>query len=602
MREIGIVDWFDIDKGYGLIARIDILEDLFVHQSQILCSEFSLKEGSFVTYKIIKKKKRQAGEVKLLTEEEDLELLRKAFLSKRNGVWQIGFKKFVPTIVNQPDDLTIDTIFSRLENSSINLNLIEYIPENLLLKFPHLCNYFSISKRIKVLLELMRISKDESLNNPYFIELEITLLQIAKQHTSDWNLIPDKLMSINSIRTIASNNRLFRYYISKLQNEEEDFNISEILKILKREPDYVSQIPEGLLYSYNELFVLLSPQKQIEIVWLDLDNKWDKLTISAKLLAVYKGAKEKDKIQILINKLKNHQESNLLVRLYLFILSAKYYLKDYREKGIEPFNRAHEMFQDLIVNNIEDSEKQLHFVLPNCSHNVTEFCEGRIWYRSINGKESKNEDNSGNEVAFCPREGGPCVVGDSGARLHCNINMEWQKWTLAELLEECELEPNVQELQKNDVYTLKLSGWINRLIEIRARMKCSVCNNIMLADFKYAKNLAVYNSTVARCKQGHESVYLTHCWACHQVIDSRESVHKVGGFHLCVHCGSGPKDELSTYKQGDICPKCYYLNMEIIDLKVMECINCNHKIKLPVSVNLTGITVENTPYSDNYWS
>jgi hypothetical protein len=88
---------------------------------------------------------------------------------------------------------------------------------------------------------------------------------------------------------------------------------------------------------------------------------------------------------------------------------------------------------------------------------------------------------------------------------------------LAELLEESNLEAKLPELQNNDVYVLKLSWWVNRLIEIQDRMKCTVCNEIMIPDYRYAKNLAFYNS--ARCKHNHhQPVYLTHCWACHQVI------------------------------------------------------------------------------------
>jgi hypothetical protein len=121
-------------------------------------------------------------------------------------------------------------------------------------------------------------------------------------------------------------------------------------------------------------------------------------------------------------------------------------------------------------------------------------------------------------------------------------------------LEESNLEAKLPELQNNDVYVLKLSGWVNRLIEIQDRMKCTVCNETMIPDYRYAKNLAVYNST--RCKHNHhEPVYLTDCWACHQVIDSRVSIYKFNGIYICIHCGSGPKPRKNVkyplFKQGD---------------------------------------------------
>jgi cold shock CspA family protein len=574
MREIGIIKWFNIDKGYGFISRIDEIEDLFVHISQLTFREISDFEGVFVTYKLIEKKKRQASEVKLLKDEDDFEVAKDAFYSNRNGIWQHGFKKYVPTI-KVVDDHIINMIIIKLETFRNSSGLLSFIPNHLFLHSSKLRNYLTTSKKIELLVIMIANSSNEEDKYSHLSELEKTLIQTDLQNEKDWSVIPDNILKENTIMKLVPKRRLFKYFITKLEAECSDIKISNFIEFLKTHPEFAPDIPDSLLKKFNELFVLLPPKRQIEIVWDELDKKWNVLSINAKLIAVYKSIKEKDKSQWIINRLKNQEEKNLLVRAYLLILSANDHMEGYLEKGINPFLKAHEMIQDFIINEIINPRNQLSKVLPTCIHNVTEFCEGRKWFELSTESESYKNDGYGNQIAFCPRKAGPCVIDDFGARINSNTNMDWSSWTFAELLKECGLESNLPELQKNDVYVLKLSGWVNRLIEIREKMNCSVCNETMVPDYKYAKNLAVYNSTVARCKHNHESVYLTHCWACHKIIDSRESLHKFDGFHICFHCGSGPKENRgsSSFRQGDICPKCYSPNMEYIGKKIRNAIH-----------------------------
>lgn len=54
MRYKGIVDWFDVDKGFGFISTTEIEDKIFVHWSAIEMEGFkSLDKGDSVSFKVI---------------------------------------------------------------------------------------------------------------------------------------------------------------------------------------------------------------------------------------------------------------------------------------------------------------------------------------------------------------------------------------------------------------------------------------------------------------------------------------------------------------------------------------------------------------------
>jgi hypothetical protein len=157
----------------------------------------------------------------------------------------------------------------------------------------------------------------------------------------------------------------------------------------------------------------------------------------------------------------------------------------------------------------------------------------------------------------------------------------------------CRIEPSLPGLSESSRYVPQLAGWVNRLGEIRGRLRCRKCQEFMRPEREYAKFLARYHTTVVSCPNGrdHDShVYLNHCWACERIIDSRESPFQVEGLHLCIACGSGP-EESSAFTQADICPKCGMRDSMTHDSETSRywiCANCRHKIRLPANEMLTG--------------
>jgi predicted RNA-binding Zn-ribbon protein involved in translation (DUF1610 family) len=214
-----------------------------------------------------------------------------------------------------------------------------------------------------------------------------------------------------------------------------------------------------------------------------------------------------------------------------------------------------------------------------------------------------------------------------GAHIEPIDNLAWQNWSLHELLAATDVQPDLPELRSPGEYVNRLTGWINRLNEIRERLKCRVCGETMIPNYAYARNLARYNATVVSCQQGvghNQNVYLNHCWACGSIIDSRDTPHTAGGLYICGACGSAPytlkhfgdssdsgfvddtefrfeafravtplvpRDghNAQTYAQGDICPRCGEPGMTFSGARIHRvCRVCKHKLETPSLSKRTG--------------
>lgn len=220
-----------------------------------------------------------------------------------------------------------------------------------------------------------------------------------------------------------------------------------------------------------------------------------------------------------------------------------------------------------------------------------------------------------NDAAYCPRTRRKCEskctathTRSEGARVGPNCHLPFNEWSLQEMFEFVSMDPMASELireQDRNYYTNKIGGWVNRLEEIRERMKCSNenCNKSFNLEFQFARRFdAVYNNTRFSCpdvqnEHGHDyMIYLSHCRCCGLLIDSRESKYQVydGGYYICIHCGAAD-DQLPYaphwdyrpnryYQQGDICPACNHRNepMEDTQKNWKRCTVCQHEIKITI--------------------
>ncbi len=465
-----------------------------------------------------------------------------------------------------------------------------------------------------------------------YLKLRSELLQRLRDDDA-WDVVPDDILSRSDILSQAPSRRRARYLADKLTytgSDEVGSCVSQLAEDLANlSAGEALQIVEILPPWLDDVDILLrfrSPRSQVDIVWRHPIStryaRWRYLSWQAKILMIYRLAFERS--------LRTEQlpdgDDNPFVAAVLDLLAAS---RNTVSKGTA-FRWAHERIQDAIVTNAWTSTApfDLSPLLPPCTApNVpVAYCEGRSWP----DKEAIASDENQTDRAYCPRARTLCwtvpgplspkaarsgsilrgarlfndvllAVGPDGAsagsilrgaRLFSDVSRPWWDWSLQELLAYLEIEPRLPDLRDPQDYVGSLSGWVNRLNEIRERLACRSCGGIMTTNMKYAKHLAVYRSTVFSCPHGagHDvDVYLSHCWACRGPIDSRDCPIYVDGYRVCLACGSGPQKS-QTYRQGTICPKCGARDMREIGAfgRRLQCAVCQHIIKLPPSEKLTG--------------
>jgi cold shock CspA family protein len=550
MINIGKVLWFGgfnkkkgSENNYGFINNG--LEDIFVHKRNIKCKIEDIREGSIVTFKIEinpKNSKKQAIEVNILNNINSKDEITQCFYESNKDFWEY----FIPLFKKH---YNIDEVITIIKNklNGLQKNHVDY----LLSKMP---NEFLIDTE---LLQLLPPKKK------FFVLIEI--FECTKSTIIDDNFI------INEFKDCIS--KLDKFILSSF--------IEKLPAQIKAIPDIISLLPalDQANIAFNKL---LSSNYEI----------WDYIVREAKLFCLYRATKENIRLP-LFSKIK---DDDPIVSFAMLILNAH---NKSKEEKIEFFKKGHELFQNYIVGIAWESTEMINLApfLPSCNKPNVLHCEARLWP----DKENKDLEDS-NMRAFCPRLYVPVGIKPNiskkysldCAHIYPIQSNSWKEWTLIELLDYVGIIPNVDGLINPVEYVNKLSGWINRLNDIRDRLKCSKCGTIMKPNYSYAKFLARYNATVVSCiveSEGHDkNIYLNHCWACSKIIDSRESKFRYMDYYICIHCGSGPQNS-NTFTQGDICPACGTAKMAFDFYeknKKMYCKKCRHSIKLPGERYITG--------------
>ena len=469
-------------------------------------------------------------------------------------------------INNDPDksnikENIIQEVYNCLSNlSKYNEKYWNKIPSSIINQNKSIRSLIPLHKYIKVIMTLFSDNKIDT--DDIILLKEKIITEYESQNYIDFS----DLLNNNETKTFLLSKTVFdilpetvRIYLlihakENFTNEEITIITSLFSKINSRTREIIlNKFTDSFLFKERSLFNFLNPVRKIEILIANnysLELEWDKLDDKAKLYLLYYSIKSNSSLDFFIPKLK---DESVPLQFAIKLLIAK----NNQEEKDKYFLEAHDSFQSYVVEKAWEQNLELDFepLLPTCKPRLVKYCETRPWPTDADKKNATYKVSR----AYCPRARKECDLESinsysfstysrlSGARLFADLNIAWKDWSILELLEYSGIEPKVNNLTNSLEYVPKLCGWINRLNEIRERLKCSKCGEPLVPNQKYAKNLARYNMTIASCGRSEDhdtNVYFNHCWNCRGIIDSRESKIRVGGFYKCIHCGkASPPNE-----------------------------------------------------------
>ncbi|WP_409305724.1 cold shock domain-containing protein [Peribacillus sp. SCS-155] len=496
------------------------------------------------------------------------------------------------------------------------LNNWEEIPLKVYKNNPEILNALSNREQTYIPILVKLIENYPELEKNLLEELQRVLTKYSFISDFMWRLVPEHLLKKEPLWLHAPKNVKLPL-LDSIQITEENINL--LKKWLSEEQSFnskryfVESIPE--IYQKQKPFIAyLPPKSQVDLLWNEFLESplhvWRIFTKYARVLSLYRVAKEGKTLDFDSLIKMGESEKELQIKALLLLLWGKHQDEN---KKIKVFNTAHDYIQKDILSQAINTTGPINILrlLPSCYQAVVTYCEGKPW---LTQEQVSNGIKKGDR-AYCPRTRGSCstvecnhytihdfsfgyrnstkqqITNDwtinrkNSAQIYSDLQNNWEDWSLLEYLNYCQITPVITGLKQPHQYVNRLAGWINRINEIRARLKCTTCNQIMKNNFEYSKNLAAYSMTIASCTYGFhhdQNVYLNHCWGCNSLIDSRESKIQKDGFYLCITCGSGPR-ESNSYRHGDICPKCgnNCMNKSSKDNRSFICGKCNHSIKIP---------------------
>lgn len=165
-------------------------------------------------------------------------------------------------------------------------------------------------------------------------------------------------------------------------------------------------------------------------------------------------------------------------------------------------------------------ENQIEFKIEE-EPEVSYFCDGR--------KTKKVDSRTNEEFFWCTNR--YCFKPNQ----YDHTTFEWRYYTLRDFIK-------ILNIELNDDWYYRFVGILNRTNFFLYHLRCNECNHY-LRDVA-TSNFAFYRVTRfhcinENCSEYKKVIYLNHClnWACHNIIDSRNSIQCSNGWYVCNDCG-----------------------------------------------------------------
>ncbi|PHR87282.1 MAG: hypothetical protein COA76_12005 [Moritella sp.] len=213
----------------------------------------------------------------------------------------------------------------------------------------------------------------------------------------------------------------------------------------------------------------------------------------------------------------------------------------------------HEIWVALLNGTLDVNHPSIFKLFPQCEALKNEYphmtlsCEAFFWK-----KEKDLSANKAEYIYLCRsrRCHDPKVVPDTNKHIDNFSVFDWLSFYGANYAA-----PN--EPSKHD-FAIKLSGYLNRIRELHAKLHCRSCGVLMVPDMKYARveiikidpstgmkvkipvnaayRLTVFKCNCKECSLFNVKYYINHClgFNCYEIIDSRDNKDKCSeGRYIC---------------------------------------------------------------------
>lgn len=264
LREVGVIDWYDYDKGFGCATLIGnnslLLEmfesykhpkirskagrmptlqeslgmlskkaDVFVHH-KVICGSEPLKEGDLVVFdirKIYRKYQNQykdnALKLKLLSEETDEAIIERCAKSRETRLWKPVFHKYLTTLQTTDEKVALaldkinklpgdgERLFYRSFSTVSRESFSDSLPDEILGFSEEIRQFLSFEKHLNIIIALIEEAESKNLpEDALLMELQsclenLPLLNKARNKIRQPSIIPqipDWVKEIPSFRAL----------------------------------------------------------------------------------------------------------------------------------------------------------------------------------------------------------------------------------------------------------------------------------------------------------------------------------------------------------------------------------------------------------------